>query len=190
MITSIFEKPWLLLTVAAVLLVVAGVVCQIRPRWKRWPYLVPLLVAALAFGLDRLVETDAEQIQSILTACRQHALAGTIRQIDPLVSEAYIDPAHSTKEAMLRSAEAAIQRACLQRVVERQHTLSITGDTAVSQVRFRVHLDTQQSQYAMAGSLLFVTLEIHYAREADGQWRIRRVLLVSVNDQPMGWKNI
>lgn len=188
--TSIFEKPWLLLTIAAGLLIVAGVVCQIKPRWKRWPFFVPLLVAVLAFGIDRLVQTDAEQIQSILTACRHHAVAGTIRQIAPYISDTYMDPIHSSKEATLRSVEAVIQRACLERVVERQHTLNIEGDTAVSQVRFRVHLNAQQSQYAIGGGLLFVTLEIHYIRESDGQWRLQRVMLTSVNDQPMGWQNI
>ena len=58
---SIYESPWILLTAAAILLVAASIVCQIRPGWKRWPYIVPLLIGALAFGLDLLVKTDAEQ---------------------------------------------------------------------------------------------------------------------------------
>lgn len=189
MMTSLFEKPWLLLTVAAVLLIVAGVLCQVKPRWKRWPYVVPLLVAACAFGIDRLVETDAEQIQSILTACRQHALAGTIRQIDPYISDTYTDSAHPDKEALLRTAEAAIQRARIERAAQRQHTLTLEGDTAVSQVRFRVHLNAQ-NEYGAGGGLLFVMLEIHYIRESDGQWRIGRIMLISVNDQPMGWRDV
>lgn len=190
MMTSIFETPWLLLTIAAVLLIAAGIVCQIKPRWKRWPYLVPLLVAACAFGLDRLVMTDSEEIQAILTACRQHAAAGTIGQIDPLISDSYTDPAHTSKEAMLQSAQAAINRAHIERIAQRQHTLTITGDTAVSQVRFRVHMNAQQNEYGMGGGLLFVTVEIHYVRESDGMWRIQQVMLISVNDQPMGWKDV
>ncbi len=188
--TSIFETPWLLLTAAAVLLVTAGLVCQGKPQWKRWPFAVPLLVGALAFGLDYLVQTDAEQIRSILADCRKLALEGRIDQMEPYIADTYSDPAHRSKDALLQSARAIIQSAGLERVVERGHTLKIDGSTAVSQVRFRVHLNPQKSQYAVGGSLLFVFLEFQYVRQPNGRWQIRQAMLLSVNDQPMGWKDI
>ena len=190
MITSIFETPWLLLTAAAVLLVAAGFVCQIRPGWKRWPFLVPLLVGAGAFGIDRLVETDTEQIRSMIKNCRTCVLDDRIGKINPYIAETYTDPAHPNKESLLQSAESITRSASFEKIVERGHTLKIQGDTAVSQIRFRVHLNPQKSQYAIGGSLLFVTLEIQYIRQPDGRWQIQQVMLVSVNDQPMGWKDV
>ena len=190
MITSIFEKPWLLLTVAAIGLVAAGFVCQIRPAWKRWPFLVPLLIAAAAFGMDRLVQTDTEQIRSVLSQCRRHAMERNIRKIEPYIADTYMDFTHRSKESLIRSIEARIETAGIERAVQRQHTLNIEGDTAVSQVRFRLHLNPKNSPYAIGASLMFVTLEIHYKRQTDGRWQIQQVLLKSVNDQPMGWKEV
>ena len=190
MMTSVFEKPWLLLTVAAVLLVAASVACQFKPTWKRWPYLVPLLVAVCAFGLDRLVETDSEQIRSMLTTCRQLVLDNRIQQMAPCISDTYRDSAHPSKQSLLQAAEAITRSASFEKIVERGHTLKVDGDTAVSRVRFRVHLNTQKSQYAIGGGLLFVSLEIHYTRQPDGRWQIQQVILQSVNDQPMGWDHV
>lgn len=187
--TSIFETPWLMLTAAAILLVVAGVVCQIRPRWKRWPFVVPLLIGALAFGLDYLVQTDTEQIRSIISHCRRLALEGRIDQMEPYIADTYMDPAHRNKDALLQSARAVIQGAGLERVVERGHTLRIEDGRAVSQVRFRVHINPQKSQYAVGG-LLFVLLEFQYVRQPDGRWQIQQIMLQSINDKPMGWKDI
>jgi len=190
MMISVFEKPWLLLTAAAILVVAAGFVSQIRPGWKRWPFLVPLLVGACAFGIDQLVETDSEQIRSMLTDCRKLALAGQVYKMEPYISDTYMDSTHRSKEALLQAADAIVKSASFEKIVERGHTLTITGDTAVSEVRFRVHLNPQKSQYAVGGSLLFVTLEFHYLRRPDGRWQIQQVMLQSVNDQPMGWKDV
>jgi hypothetical protein len=188
--TSIFETPWFLLTAAAILLGIAGLACQIRPQWKRWPFAVPLLAGTLAFGLDCLVKTDAEQIREILNECRKLAVQGRIEQMQPYIADTYADPVHRSKEALLQSARAIVQSAGLERVVERGHTLKIDGNKAVSQVRFRVHLNSQKSQYAVGGSLLFVFLEFQYVRQPDGRWQIQQAMLLSVNDQPMGWKDV
>jgi hypothetical protein len=53
-----------------------------------------------------------------------------------------------------------------------------------------VHLNPQKSQYAVGGSLLFVFLEFEYTRQPDGRWQIQQAMLLSVNDLPMGWKDI
>jgi hypothetical protein len=151
-----------------------------------WPFAVPLLVGAAAFGLDYLVQTDAEQIRAILNDCRKLALEGRIDQIEPYIADTYMDPAHRSKDALLQSAKAIIQSTGLERVVKRGHTLKIDGSRAVSQVRFRVHLNPQKSQYAIGGSLLFVFLEFQYVRQPDGRRQIQQAMLLSVNDLPMG----
>ncbi len=185
----IFESPWLLLAVSAVLLGVISVVWQMRGHRGRWMFVLPVLAAMSAVGLDVLVQTDSEQIQSVLEVCRRAALAGDAGSIAPFIASDYRDAVHSTRTELLKAAEDVFRRAALERVVERGHKLRIEGDTAQSRIRYRVHLDPQRSVYAAGGSLLFVVLEIDY-RRSRGQWQIRQVVLVSVNDTPMGWKDV
>jgi hypothetical protein len=185
----VFESPWLLLTVSAVLLGGAGIVWQGRGRRGGWVFLVPLVTASAALGVDWLVQTDAEQIESMLNACRRAALAGDSGAIGPFLSEDYRDPVHLTKAQFLEGAEEIFRRAGLQRVVQRGHKLQIEGERAKSRVRYRVHLDPQRSAYAAGGGLFFVVLEIDYRRQG-GRWQIQRVVLVSVNDTSMGWTDV
>jgi len=187
---SIYESPCILLTAAAILLVAASIVCQIRPGWKRWPYIVPLLIGALAFGLDLLVKTDAEQIRTILNDCRTSAVEGRIDQLGLCIADTYMDSLHRSKESLLNAAEGILQNACLERVLERGLNLQIEGDRAASRVRYRVHLNPQRSRYAVGGSLLFVSLEFEFFRQPNGRWLIQQILLESVNDHPMSWREI
>ncbi|HOQ04531.1 MAG TPA: nuclear transport factor 2 family protein [Anaerohalosphaeraceae bacterium] len=185
----IFESPWLLLAISAVLLAGVSAVWQVRGRRGRWMFVLPVLAAVSAVGLDVLVQTDSEQIQSMLEVCRRAALAGDAGSIAPFIASDYRDAVHSTRAELLKAAEDVFRRAALERVVERGHKLQIEGDTAQSRVRYRVHLDPQRSVYAAGGTLLFVVLEIDYRRNS-GRWQIQRVVLVSVNDTPMGWKDV
>ncbi|MEJ5259594.1 MAG: hypothetical protein WHS88_05325 [Anaerohalosphaeraceae bacterium] len=188
--TNIFESPWLLLAVSAFLLGAAAVIWQMRGRQGRWMFLLPVVTAAAAVGADWLVRTDAEQIQDLLDACRRAALAETAQGMEAYIASDYQDPVHRNKAELLAAAEEIFHRAGLEKVVERGHKLRIEGDTAHSRIRFRVHLSPQRSAYAVGGSLLFVVLEIDYRRDRRLGWQIRRVLLDSVNDTPMGWKDV
>ena len=65
---SPFESPWILLGVAATLLVVA--VVRVLPTSRRWGGVltaVAVVVAAAAFGVDEFVVTDTEQLEQQLT---------------------------------------------------------------------------------------------------------------------------
>jgi hypothetical protein len=55
---NVFENSWTLLTLAGISLVAASIYRQIRPEHGYWPLLLPLLLAALGFGLDAAVQTD------------------------------------------------------------------------------------------------------------------------------------
>lgn len=188
--SSVYESPWLLLAISAVLLSAALVIRQVRPLWGVRLFILPALTVVLAFGLDMLIQTDSEQIHSMLDLCRRAALAGQPGPIEPFIASDYRDPVHRSRAELLTAVESILRRAGLEKVVERGHRLRIDGDTAQSQIRFRVHLSPQRSAYAAAGTLLFVVLQIDYRRDSVRGWQIQQVLLLSVNDTPMSWKDV
>lgn len=188
--SSVYESPWFLLAISAVLLGVALVIWQVRPLWGSRLILVPAVTVVLAFGLDLLVQTDSEQIHSILDLCRRAALAGQTGPIEPFIASDYRDPVHRSRAELLTAVESILCHAGLEKVVERGHRLRIEAETAQSQIRFRVHLSPQRSAYAAAGTLLFVVLQVDYHRDSVRGWQIQQVLLLSVNDSPMGWKDV
>ncbi|GAI46979.1 unnamed protein product, partial [marine sediment metagenome] len=63
-----FEQPWTLLITAILVLLVVLMLRRIFPGKKHWgQWLLPLFLAALAFGLDYLVQTDLEKINAVIS---------------------------------------------------------------------------------------------------------------------------
>lgn len=189
MIWNIFETPWLLISLSALLLVAAGFCRQVKPEWGYWPMLAPVLIALLAVGLDYFVQTDSEAITGLIDTCRRSALAGTSRGMEPVISEQYSDSAHKNKEVLLASIDAIVDRVALTRVDVRSHTIDVQGNRAQSTLRFRIMIDPRRSEYPLSGGLLFVIMVIDYERNPQGEWQIIRTEVQSVNDTPMGWSN-
>lgn len=184
--TDVFDNPWLLLTVAAILLVPAAIARQARPQWGYRPLLVPLLVALLGLGLDFFVQTDKEKIHAILSDCRRAAIAGDIGPINAAVCERYNDGFHRSRDDFIAAAERGIQQAAIAKVRFQRLDLTLQEQQAVMEIDAVVHL-SDQSRYAQYGSLLFVSLWLEFAKQPSGDWCIARAGVTAVNNQPVNW---
>lgn len=185
---DIFDNPWLFVSLAAFLLIGAGICRQVRPEWGYWPMLAAVLVAGLGFGLDRLVETDTEQIQDVIATCRRSAMAGTTRGMEPVIADNYFDMAHKSKQSLLNSGNSILSRIAINRIDVRSHTIEVRGSEAQSSLRLRVFMDPRRSDYPLAGGLMFVNMAFAYQKNGE-QWQITRVELQSVNDTAMDWRD-
>lgn len=185
---NVFENGWLLLTLAGVALVVASVVRQEKPEWGYKPLLVPLLLAALAFGLDYAFTTDYEAVSAIVPACRKAAVNADVGAFMQYVGPDYADSAHRDKAALQAAAERILPRASINRVRTQSHVITIKENHAESHFLGAVHLN-KDSQYAAMGSLVMVELKFEYEKIAK-KWYIQRIEVKSVNYQPMKWGEI
>ncbi len=184
---NIFETPWLLISVSAFLLVAAGICRQARPEWGYWPMLAAVLAAGLGLGLDRLIQTDKEKIEAVIDTCRRSVAAGRVRSIEPMIADNYFDAAHPNRQALLSYAEHILGRIAFNAIHVKSHTIEIDGNRARSDLRLRVFMDQQRSDYPMAGGLMLVNMGLEYAKNAAGNWQIARVELRSVNDTSVNW---
>ena len=185
---NIFENCWLLLTLAGIALVAASLVRQEKPEWGYKPLLVPLLLAALAFGMDTAFTTDYEAISAIVPACKRSAVEADADRIIELVSGDYTDRVHENKAALKRAIESILPRASINKIRTQSHIISIEGNKAQSKLKVVVHLNND-NQYTGAGGLFFVEMEFEYEK-AKKNWLVRRMEITSINNQPMGWGDI
>ena len=185
---NVFENGWLLLTLAGVALVAASLVRQEKPEWGYKPLLVPLLLAAMAFGLDTAFTTDYEAVSAIVPECKRASVKADANRIMEFISPDYTDKAHRNKAALKRAIESILPRASINRVRTQSHTISIEADKAQSELKVVVRLNND-NQYTGAGGLFFVEMKFEYEK-VEKKWSIRHMELISINNQPMDWGDI
>jgi hypothetical protein len=185
---NFFENCWLLLTLAGIALVVASVIRQEKPEWGYIPLLVPMLLAALAFGLDTAFTTDYEAVSEIVPACKRAAVAADPGGIMKFISPNFTDRNHKNKAAFNRRVRSTITGSSIKKIRTQSHTISIEGSQAQSELSVAVHLNTN-SQYAAYGTFFLVEMKFEYEKIAE-KWHIQRMDLTSVNNQPMNWRDV
>ena len=184
----VFESVWLILTVAGVALVIVSIIRQNKPEWGYWPLLVPAAIIALAFGLDALVKTDTESVNEIISICKQAAVNGDVKTFMAFISPNYSDHSHRDKFTLEATAQHVLSKAAIKKMKTQSHLLTMGSNVAESQLSVAVHLNND-SRYAAAGSLVFVSIKLDYEK-IGVKWYIRRTEIVSVNNHPMDWGDV
>ena len=184
--TNLFENPWLLLTIAALSIVPAAIVRQAKPEWGYRPLLIPVVLAALGIGLDLAVQTDKEQIHALVRQCRAAVIEENIHRLRQALCDDYDDGFHRSKADLLLSSEQALKGAAIRKV--RFQNLDLTRHERQAQVDLNtvVHL-RPESRYAAFGSVVFVSVRLEFAKLSSERWCIRRIGILSVNNQPVNW---
>ena len=182
---NVLENCWLLLTLAGIGFVVASIVRQEKPEWGYKPLLVPLLLAALAFGLDYAFTTDYEAVSGIVPACKRAAVEGNPDRIMVFISPNYTDRNHRDRASFKRRVQSTIAGSSIKKIRAQSNTVSIEGNQARSELGIAVHLNND-SQYAVYGTFYLVEIKFEYEKIAEN-WYIRRMDLTSVNNQSMNW---
>ncbi|MCI0499404.1 MAG: hypothetical protein L0Y36_06965 [Planctomycetales bacterium] len=185
---DIFETCWLLLTVAGIALVAAGIVRQARPGWGYKPLLIPLALGFLAFGLDMAVMTDYEAVVHIVASCKRATIQADAAIIMHFVSPHYTDSVHRDKQALSEAAEHILKKASVKKIRTQSHAITTKGTSATSELNVAVHLNPD-SHYAAAGSLVFAGIHLEYEK-IGRTWYICRIEVASINYTPMNWRDV
>ena len=186
---NVFENVWLLLTIAGIALIVVSMLRQDHPEWGRKPLLIPLALAALAFGLDAGFKSDTEYIHYIIAESKTAAAASDVQGMLKFISPDYSDRFHDDKAELEVLMKHYLNKADIEKIKMQSHRITeLNENTAKSEMNIVVHL-SKDSQYAAAGSLVFVGLEFEFEK-INKKWFIKRAELTSVNNDPMNWNSI
>ncbi len=186
--TNIFEQPWLLLIAAGVVFLVVAMFRDTLPPKRSWLFwLLPVVIAAAAFGLDYFVQTDKEKIETALAKASRAVERENIDALQPLVSNDYHDSLHASKQALLNHFQSQLDEPLIEKIVPAIVSLDIKPPDAKVVFTARVMFDPKGSVYQYQKMMVF-KLEADLKREGRN-WFFRRTEILMINLQPAGWQH-
>jgi hypothetical protein len=189
--SNIFEQPWTLLIAAMLVLIVLLIVRAVLPAKRHWwQWLVPVFIAAAAFGLDLLVQTDIEKIRSVINTASKAVEEENPAAIEPLISPDYSDSYHITKTRLISHCRAHLAEPLIEKNITRISEIDIQGTKATALFTVRIVFDKRSYVYQEFKQLMLIKLQAQLQKQPDGGWLISRAEIVAIDRQPAKWQHI
>ena len=188
---KIFEQPWSLLIVAAFALIVILIIRKIVPDKQHWwQLLLPILIATAAFGLDFLVQTDTEQIKTIIKRAAKAIEHEDVDAFKLTISEDYYDSYHRSKKALIIHCRARLSEPLIEKNIARLVSIDLSNPNATVVFTVRVLFDKQSLVYQNFKRLMLVKVRFELQKQRNNKWLINRAEILEIDRQPAKWKNI
>jgi len=187
---NVFEQPWTLLGAAVIVLFVVWTIRSVWPEKARfWQWLLPLSVAALAFGLDQAVATDLEKINAIVKAGVRAAENEDCMALARLIASDYEDSRHKSKEELIAHCRSRLTSPSIEKVSRIASDVKITPPQAVATftIILRFHKDSYWAKAYKPSAI--VVLEFHLRKQPDNSWLVRRAEVREVDKMPVNWSS-
>ena len=198
----IFEQPWPMLITAGFVFLLVLILRSIFPEKRHaWQWLVPALLAAAAFGLDYLVETDLEKINAVISIAVMAVEEENPAAIKAIIADNYRDSFHKTKDVLMHHFRARLSEPLIEKNIKRIQTVEISsrsgealrGDespTATAVFTVRMLFDKRSYVYQSFKQQLHVKAELNLHKQPDGRWLITRAEILELDLRPVNWKDI
>lgn len=188
---NIFEQPWTLLVTAVIALIVVLVLHRTVEGKKRlFLWLLPPLLALLAFGLDHLIETDLEKIRAVIDTAVTAVEDENADAIEPIIADNYRDSLHKRKEAFLYHCKRKLSGPLVDKNIARIISIDISGTQSVAIFTVRIVFD-QRSYVAQAYKQLVLTkVEMTLQKQPDNRWLVTSIELLELDLQPTSWSDL
>lgn len=188
---NIFEQPWTLL--GASVLVLFGVL-TFRSIWDRkrhwWQWLLPLVLAGAAFGLDFLVVTDLEKVHATTEAFLEAVENENIAGIALLIEPDYSDIRHSSKAALLTRCRQELDGPTVERLKKLDDIVELTPREAKITVSLFVRFAKDSRIARLYKPVFLAKIRLHLKKQSNGQWLIDRIDMLEVDKQSITWRNV
>ena len=186
--TNIFEQHWLLLIVAGVVFLGVAFFRDLLPPKRGWLFwLLPVVIAISAFGLDYFVQTDKEKIETALAKASMAVEMEDIKALGLLISNDYHDSVHSSKQALLNHFQSQLDGPLIEKIVPAIVSLDIKPPDAKVVFTARVMFDPRGPVYGYQKMMVF-KLEAYLKREGN-KWFFSRTEILTINLQPANWQH-
>jgi hypothetical protein len=200
--SAIFEQPWPLLITAATVFLLILILRSILPEKRHtWQWLIPALLAAAAFGLDFLVETDLEKINAVIDIGVKAVEEENPDAIEAIIADNYSDSYHKTKDDLMYHCRTRLAEPLVEKNIKRIQAIEISprsgealrGDespTATAVFTVRMLFDKRSSVYQSFKQQMHVKAELDLQKQPDGTWLITRAEILELDLRPVNWKDV
>ena len=188
--SGIFDKPWMLLSVAV--LVLFGLLtfrsfCPEKRHW--WQLFIPVFIVVAAFGTDMLVQTDLEKINSVIKAAINAVQQEDYRAIGATIADNYSDSYHSTKQHLIEHCKKELSKPLVDKIKKPSQQIKISDSNATATL-FAVIILDKNSYLFQYKSFLLVKSRLSLRKQPDKKWLISRIEILEIDQQPISWKDI
>jgi hypothetical protein len=188
---NFFEHPWGLIAIAVVASLVLLMFRSIYPEKRRWwQWLIPVIIALAAFGLDFLVHTDLEKINAVINKGVKAVEDENPDAIEMIIADNYSDSYHSSKSVLMAHCREILSEPLIEKNIKRTVSIDIQPPKAVIIFTVRILFDKQSYVYQSFKSQMLTEVQADLQKHPDNQWLINRVELLKIDFQPADWKFI
>ncbi len=188
---NFFEQPWTLL--GAAVLVLFGILTyrSVIPENRRWwQLLIPVLIAAAAFGIDALVTTDKEQITAVLDKGIQAVEDENFNAVESFLSDDYRDSSHASKQQLIDHAQRQLNMNMVEKSKRTNTLITLSGNKANVVLFMRIVLSKSSSVSQIYNvPLVQLKAEVNFIKQ-NSKWLINNIELRSVNSVSAQWSDI
>jgi len=188
-----FDQPWTLIGLAVLVLFGILTFRSVIPEKKRWwQFLIPVCIAAVAFGTDYIVKTDMEKIVGLLNFGIKAVEEENCDAIGTIIDDNYRDSFHNNKEHLMSHCRQELS----QNIVEKsKKTNSPRPNISENNATATVFMTTtfNKDSYVVKNygiSSFQIEVDIYFLKKSDNTWLINRIEVRRLNRQQTNWGQI
>ena len=186
-----FEQPYTLIGAAVLLLFGVLTFRSVVPEKRHWwQLLLPVFVAVAAFGLDLLVQTDLEKINSVISTVIKAVEEEDCNAIEAIIAENYQDSFHDKKRHLLTHCRQRLTPSLIEKNKKTASLVELSPPNAIATLFMRTTFDKNSSISVDYKSFLFSKIELHFRKQQDKTWLINRAEILELDRQPANWGHI
>jgi hypothetical protein len=188
-----------MLAAAVVVFLMMQIVCMVLPKKRRWltiyRFALPVFIVLFGLGLDYFVQTNLEQIKTLIKTSVKAVENEDCGTIEPLISENYRDSFHSGKAALMAHCGTVLIEPLIEKNVLHIIEIKISSPKATAVFTVRIVFDKQSEMYQNFRHMMLVKVKLDLQKEpvrpkSKMNWLISNVELLEIDMQPVSWKHI
>ncbi len=157
---------------------------------RRWQWLLPIILVVAAFGLDFVVHTDLEKINTLINTAIKAVEQENCDAIEALISANYSDSYHNTKDDLMYHCRDLLSEPLAEKSKKMGLKIEISPPKAAVTLTVIIHFDKQRHAYREIKPFVILKIKLDLQREQDNRWLINRAEILEIDRQPVKWRDI
>ncbi len=187
-LTIIIQAALVLAIVALLTLQIIHIIKTYERR--RWQWFLPIVLIAAAFGLDLLVKTDLEKINTVIRTIRKATGQEDFDAITALISADYSDSFHNTKDALMNHCHRLLSEPLVEKTTKMSLDVDISSPRAEATLVAVIHFEKQSYVYKNYRPFVIFKIKLDLQKGQDKRWLIHRTEVLEIDRQPFKWRDI